>query len=102
MSEPINPPESAVKPVKPHKKHRVFLWFFLVLQLAFLAWIIAGGATAGGTPADCGNLSVDTCNDAEAVGTSIGVALIVGLWVIVDFLVAVCYGIYRLARRPAQ
>jgi hypothetical protein len=36
---------------------------------------------------------------AAKAGTALGGAFIVVVWVIVDFLLAVSYGIYRLARR---
>jgi purine-cytosine permease-like protein len=84
----------------PKKKRRIFLWVFLAVQVLFVAWIIAGLAGASGTPAEaCEGLSVAACNDAESIGTGIGVALIVGVWLAVDFLLAVVYGVYRLAKR---
>ena len=36
---------------------------------------------------------------ASDTGKAIGVGLIVIVWVVVDFLVGLTYGIYRLARR---
>jgi uncharacterized membrane protein len=83
----------------PKKKRRIFLWVFLAVQVLFLIWIISGVSSAGGDPTDCGSLSKKACNDAEAVGTGIGVALIIGLWMVVDFFLAVIYGVYRLAKR---
>ena len=77
----------------------MFFWIFMLVQLLFIVWIIAGIAGAGGTPDDCGSLDSETCNDAEDIGTGIGVFLVFIFWVIVDFLLAVCYGIYRLAKR---
>jgi uncharacterized membrane protein len=85
-------------PVK--KKKRIFLWIFLAIQLLFIIWIVAGIASAGGDPGDCGSLSKEACNDAESVGTGIGVFLIVVLWFFVDFFLAIGYGVYRLAKRP--
>jgi hypothetical protein len=87
-------------PEPPKKKHRVFLWVFLAVQGLFILWIILGASSANGTPSDCGTLDADTCNGAEAVGATIGVALVVGLWMVVDFLMGVTYGVYRLAKRP--
>jgi len=84
----------------PKKKKRVFLWTFLAVQALFLLWIIAGASSAGGSPTDCGTLDATTCNDLESVGTGIGVFIVLVFWVIVDFLLAVGYGIYRLAKRP--
>jgi hypothetical protein len=104
---------------KPYKRHKVFLWIFLAVQAAFIIWLIAGGTThTGPTAADiaawCGNgkwsplyNSYNACvsdagstlSAAANIGKGIGMSLIVIVWVIVDFLLAVTYGIYRLARR---
>lgn len=81
------------------KKRRVFLWTFLAVQALFLLWIFAGVGSAG-TPGDCGTLDAESCEAATAVGTGIGVFMIIVFWMMVDFLLAVGYGIYRLARRP--
>ena len=103
----------------PYKRHRVFLWIFLAVQVAFIIWLIAGGTThTGPSSAEiaslCGNgkwsplySSYGACvadtgkllGSAGDVGKGIGIGLIVIIWVIVDFLLAVTYGIYRLARR---
>lgn len=86
---------------KPKKKRRIFLWVFLAVQVLFIVWIITGVSSSGGTPDDCGTLSQQTCNDAESVGTGIGVAIVIVLWMVVDFFMAVIYGVYRLAKRPS-
>lgn len=76
-------------PQKPEKKkHHVFLWFFLTIQAIFVVWIIGGMSTA--------NTGGDA---AKEVGTAIGVALIFGLWMGVDFILGLTYGIYKLATR---
>jgi hypothetical protein len=89
-------PPTAAKP-----KRRVFLWVFMVVQALFIVWIITGIASGGGTPADCGTLDQETCNAAANVGTGIGVAFIILVWMVVDFLLGITYGIYRLARRTS-
>jgi hypothetical protein len=83
----------------PKKKRRIFMWFFLAVQAIFIIWIIAGIASGSGQPSDCGTLDAKTCNAASDIGTGIGVALVFGFWVVVDFLLAVIYGVYRLAKR---
>jgi hypothetical protein len=98
---------------KAYKKRRVFLWVFLAIQVIFIIWIITGASSGGGinasvvaqchqqaagmgmTQAQC----VSFLGGASKAGTAVGVGLIVVVWVIVDFLVALTYGIYRLARR---
>jgi uncharacterized membrane protein len=82
----------------PGRKRRVFLWVFLAIQAGFIAWIITGAAAGHGS---CSGLSARDCADAADTGKSIGVALIVILWCVADFLLAVIYGIYRLARKPS-
>lgn len=87
-------------PQRTKKKRRVFLWAFSIIQILFIIWIIAGAASGSGTPTNCGSLSTQDCNAAQNVGTGIGVVLIIILWMVVDFFLAVGYLIYRLARRP--
>jgi hypothetical protein len=96
-SEPIGSTAQDAPPVK--KKRRIFLWFFLAVQALFLIWVIGGASTGVGQPKDCGSLSAETCNAASDFGTGVGVFMVVIIWVIVDFLLAVIYGIYRLSRR---
>jgi hypothetical protein len=74
--------------VQPKKKRRIFLWFFLAVQVIFLFWIITGVASGS-----------ENTSDAEDAGTAIGVFLIVVIWFFVDFFLAVIYGVYRLATR---
>ena len=84
---------------KPKKKKRIFMWFFLAVQILFLIWIIAGIAGNSGDATDCGSLSQQACNDAADVGTGIGVFLILVFWVIVDVLLFIPWVIVKLARR---
>lgn len=92
---PTPPPPS----ITPKKKRRVFLWVFLAVQVLFLIWIVGGASTGSGTPDDCGTLDLEACNAASDIGTGIGVMLIIAVWAIVDFFMAVIYGVYRLASR---
>jgi hypothetical protein len=109
----------------PRKRRRMFLWVFLGIQALFIAWIIAGVANKpAGTPiaqqvaqqcgnggwqglfksyADCTKHYAVALNDAADTdtGKGIGVALIVAVWVVVDIILGISYGIYKLARRPA-
>lgn len=108
----------------PRRKRRVFLWVFLVIQALFLIWIVTGvaGTSHSGTDAhaqaaqwcadkanwqylyksqaDCVTHYGNALNGASDVGKSLGIGVIIALWVVVDFFLAVGYGIYRLASRP--
>lgn len=104
---------------KPYKRHHVFLWVFLAIQAIFVIWVITGAASKG---ANTGTQAAQLCSGnawqglyssyaaclkgngsllagASDTGKAVGVGLIVVLWVVVDFLVGLTYGIYRLARR---
>jgi hypothetical protein len=109
------------QPAQPRKKHRVFLWVFLGIQVLFLIWIITGVAShpAGPTAtaqaaqqcanngwyplfksqADCQVHYAHALNEAGNVGKGLGVAFIVIFWVVADFFLGLGYGIYRLASR---
>lgn len=74
-------------------KRHAFLIFFLVVQALFLVWTVSGATTYQ----SCSDQ--DTNCQAGQVGTTIGLGLMIGLWVAVDFIIGVTYGIYRLATR---
>ncbi len=101
QSYPAGQPHGGPPTAPAKKKRRIFLWVFLAVQLLFIVWIISGLTTANDpvTAADCGSLDLETCRQAGNVGTGIGIALIFGLWLFVDLLLGVIYGIYRLAKR---
>lgn len=106
---------------KPWKPHHVFLWVFLGIQAIFIIWLITGlsgnahsinpdivaqckalvspgvtkAASMGMNQAQC----VSWLGGAAKVGTGLGAAAIVIAWIVVDFLVGLTYGIYRLAKR---
>jgi hypothetical protein len=103
------------------RKRRVFLWVFLAIQAGFVIFLAVG--LSGKTP-DTHAQALSLCSHgqwsplyashtqcvsqggkslaaASDVGTTIGAGLVVILWCIVDFLLAVIYGIYRLARKPS-
>ena len=70
---------------------RTFAKVILIINALFLVWIVAG---VGGNADNCDGLSGDDleiCEAGTAVGTGIGVALICGLWAIVDVILFVLY-----------
>lgn len=94
------PDGQTVQTTKPKKKKRVFMWFFLVVQLVFIIWLVAGISSTGSTPADTGGvLTQEEANSARDAGAAIGVFLIFVVWAIVDFILGVGYLIVKMARR---
>jgi hypothetical protein len=81
-------------------KWRPFSWVILVINILFLIWVIAGISSAGGTAEDCGTLSTQDCEAAEAIGTSIGVGIIIALWAFVDVILGVLWLVTKPKRRP--
>lgn len=83
------PPEQ-----KPRKRRRLFLWFFLAVQVIFLIWIIAGTQSA-----HCDAHGSATANGACSAGAAIGAGLIIALWVAADVILGLIYIVYRLSTR---
>ena len=102
------------------RRRRVFLWVFLAIQALFLIWIITAVATVhtGATQAqlaqacyhhnwyllfksqaDCVQHYGGALNDAGTAGKAIGVGLVIVFWMVVDVILGVSYGVYRLATR---
>jgi hypothetical protein len=81
----------------PRKRHRVFWWVFVAIQIIFIIWIAAGAADSH---KDCAGLSAHACLSAADTAHGIAIVAQVVAWCVVDFLVGVPYVIYRLARRP--
>lgn len=96
------------RPIAPavKKKKRVFMWVFLAVQVLFIFWLIAGVSGAGDAVAE--SCSPDKlseyftkadCEAASQVGAGIGFAMVLVLWAIVDFLLAIVWLVVKLARR---
>lgn len=108
-AEPQDPSASyahqAVPERDPKKRRRIFFWFFLAVQVLFVIWLITGISSSGTNADGCAGLTGDSlrlCEDGSDAGTAIGVGLIIGIWVAVDFMLAVTYAVYRLARRQPR
>ncbi len=93
----VGAPPQPQKPAK--KRRRVFLWVFLAVQAIFIIWIVTGVNASSSNTSSCGSLSAKACQDAQNAGTGIGVFLIIFLWVLVDIILGIGYGVYKLASR---
>ena len=104
----------------PRKRRRVFLWFFLAVQALFVIWLVVGLATTHTGPtatdlapvcyshhwyplfksqADCVTHYGGALQTAGNAGKALGAGLIIMFWVVVDVLLGIGYGIYKLATR---
>jgi hypothetical protein len=107
-------------PPPPRRKRRVFLWVFLAIQVLFAIWLATGLATVNtAAPAsqvaaacyhhgwyplftsqtDCVKHYGGALTDAGDAGKAIGAGLIVVFWMVVDVILGVSYGVYKLATR---
>ena len=103
-----SPREVSVVPKK--KKKAIFLWVFLAVQVIFIIWIAVGvgSGTDEAVNETCAGLSGTELSDCEsaagagaAVGQGIGIAALVMLWCVVDFLLVVPWVVYRITRRQS-
>lgn len=102
------------------KRRRVFMWVFFAVQALFILWLVVGLATVHTGPttaqlasacyhhhwwplfksqADCVTHYGGALTSAGNLGKGIGAALIIVLWMVVDVILGVSYGVYRLATR---
>jgi hypothetical protein len=63
-------------------------YIVLLFNLAMLAWVIGGTASAA-KDANCG--ADEACQAGTAVGTAIGVGLIIALWVAGDVILGIIW-----------
>lgn len=86
---------------RPRRRRRVFLWVFLAVQALFLFWVIGGAASGGSAAAHCHDqvLTHAQCASASSAGTAIGVVLVIVFWMVVDVILGVSYGVYKLSTR---
>jgi hypothetical protein len=79
----------------------VFPWVFLVVQVLFVIWVIAGAASGHSAAAGCHDryLTHAQCASAANAGTAIGVGIVIVLWAVVDVILGISYAVFRLARR---
>jgi hypothetical protein len=104
----------------PRRKRRIFLWVFLAIQALFLIWLVTGLATVNTaapasqvsaacyhhawwplfkSQADCVTHFGGALTDAGDAGKAIGAGLIVVFWCVVDVILGVTYGVYKLSTR---
>ena len=86
IQQPL-PPAGAETEIKQPNGMRPFSWVIIGINALFLIWIVKGVADANPT------------NDAEIVGTGIGVMLIVGLWAFTDVILGILWLVTR-KRQP--
>jgi len=113
-------PVPATGTPRPRKRKRIFMWTFLAIQALFLVWIIVGVATAHTAPdpatvaracghggwrvlftsrQDCMVHYANGLRGAAEAGTAFGAALVIALWVAVDFILGVGRLVVVFARR---
>lgn len=78
-------------------KRHSFLIFFLAVQAIFMIWLVTGVSSGD---AHCAQNDYE-CQGGQ-VGTGIGVFIILIVWFLVDMILGVTYGIYRLATRSKK
>ena len=101
----------------PRKRRRVFMWTFLAIQAAFLAWVLSVVfASTGASPADiaqtCGNhawyplwKSYSDCAAhsgviaAHDVAKGLALSMQIGLWVALDVILGIGRLVVVFARR---
>ncbi|MGR6981230.1 hypothetical protein ACUHGC_07470 [Testudinibacter sp. P27/CKL/0425] len=72
---------------------KLFKWSFIIFNLLMLAWLVGG---VGGSADIINNAASDAERAGAAIGTGLGVTMILSLWVIGDIIL----GLFVLFTRP--
>lgn len=70
---------------------RFMTWVVLVFNILMLVWVIAGVA---GVSDNCSGLTgseLDACQAGTAIGASIGISMVIGLWVAGDVILGIIW-----------
>jgi hypothetical protein len=81
-------------------KWRPFTWVIVIINVLFLVWIVAGVAGLADECADEAANLRDACEAGTAVGATIGVGIIIGLWAFVDVILGVLWLVTKPKARP--
>ncbi len=91
-TRPSDPDAAPSPPSRP-----IFKWVIIIINVAFLAWIISA-ANAAGTSSTCDGMTGDlltACQNGEILGTGIAIFGIVAFWAFVDVILGVLYLVTR-------
>ncbi|MFN2388384.1 MAG: zinc ribbon domain-containing protein [Actinomycetota bacterium] len=78
---------------------RKMTWFIVIVNILFLVWVIGG---AGSVADSCEGLTgseLDACQAGTAIGASIGIGLILVLWVVVDIILGILWLVTNRGQR---
>jgi hypothetical protein len=77
---------------------RPLTWVVLGVQVLFVIWLILGINAA--SDSNCSNSEyADACRAGEAIGTGIGIGLIILLWALVDVILGVVWMVTNKGKR---
>lgn len=73
------------------RRWRPFTWVLIAFNLIMLIWLV-GGLASGGDPCagEVGD-ALEACRAGAAIGTGIGVALILTIWIVVGFILGMIW-----------
>src|SRR5689334_17902165 len=79
---------------------RPLTWVILAVQVLFVIWIVAGTNSASDNCST--NEYSDACRAGAAVGTAIGIGLIIFLWALVDVILGVIWLVTNKGKRTCR
>jgi hypothetical protein len=80
-------------------KWRVLTWVIVVINLLFLAWVIAGASGASHNCSGLAGQDLSNCQAGTAIGTGLGVVIVIFLWALVDVILGVIWLVTRPRNR---
>jgi hypothetical protein len=77
---------------------RPLTWVILTVQVLFVIWLIAGFNAASDSTCSKADYA-DACRAGEAIGTGIGIGIIIFLWALVDVILGVIWLVTNKGKR---
>jgi hypothetical protein len=71
----------------------------LIVNVLFLIWLVGGLASTSDSCAGLRGSELDACQAGTAIGASIGVGIILFLWVLVDIILGIIWLVTNRSRR---
>src|SRR4051794_9004418 len=92
------PPQPPTPPVNSNSERPWFAYIFLVIQIVFGLWLLGGVGSAASADDSCTGPYTELCQDATTAGASIGIAIIMLIWMATDVILASTYFVFRRPR----
>jgi hypothetical protein len=74
-------------------------WLIVIVNILFVVWIVGGANEAASNCDGLRGSELDACQAGTAIGASIGIGMILVLWVLVDIILGILWLVTNRGQR---